>query len=144
MDFGARYNGYYSDVCRLASFGTPTARQQEIHHQVLELLRGCIAAAGPGITASQIMAVNNAKLARMGYPPIPGTKRIGHGIGLGYTQSPSLNSVDQTPLAPGMVLAIEPRIETERGMVHLEEMVAITGTGREVLTTLAAELGRIG
>ncbi|MBI4493764.1 MAG: aminopeptidase P family protein [Chloroflexi bacterium] len=144
LDFGARYNGYYCDVARLATFGASTERHRDIHRQVAGLLRDCIAAARPGVRAREIMAFNNAALGRMGQPPIPGTKRIGHGIGVGYTQPPSLNVVDETPLAPGMVIAVEPRIETELGMVHLEEMVLVTESGPRALTTGAAELGRIG
>ena len=53
--------------------------------------------------------------------------RMGHGLGMQLTEAPSLMPGDQTVLCPGMVLTLEPSIETTPGliMVH-EENILIT------------------
>ena len=67
--------------------------------------------------------------------------RLGHGLGMQLTEGPSIIPADQTVLAPGVVLTLEPAIDTHVGtasgnsclLVH-EENVVITETGPRWLT----------
>ena len=56
--------------------------------------------------------------------------RLGHGLGMQLTEWPSIIPTDRTVLEAGMVLTLEPSVETVDGriMVH-EENIAITETG---------------
>jgi Xaa-Pro aminopeptidase len=67
-------------------------------------------------------------------------KRIGHGIGLARAEPPSLNEVEKAVHRPGMILALEPKVRTAKGSVHLEEDVLVTEDGGELLTTGAEQL----
>ena len=64
--------------------------------------------------------------------------RMGHGLGMQLTEWPSIIPTDRTVLEPGMVLTLEPSVETVEGriMVH-EENIAITESGAVYLNTPA-------
>ena len=53
--------------------------------------------------------------------------RMGHGLGMQLTEAPSLMPGDQTVLQPGMVITLEPSIETAPGCIMVsEENILIT------------------
>jgi Xaa-Pro dipeptidase len=62
---------------------------------------------------------------------------MGHGVGLCLTEPPSITPSDETVLIPGMVLAIEPGLAIEGGMLIHEEDIVITQDGCELLTRRA-------
>jgi Xaa-Pro aminopeptidase len=67
---------------------------------------------------------------------------LGHGIGLQVHERPYLSPTDHTALRAGMVITNEPGIYVPGwGGVRLEEMVLITETGPEVLTSASWEIG---
>ena len=47
--------------------------------------------------------------------------RMGHALGMQLTEEPSLMPGDQTLLRPGMVLTLEPSIETTPGLIMVQE-----------------------
>ena len=51
------------------------------------------------------------------------------------TEPPSLSLSEGSPLATGMVVAVEPGILTEHGWYHLEENVVVREDGYELLST---------
>jgi Xaa-Pro aminopeptidase len=59
---------------------------------------------------------------------------LGHGLGLDIHERPDMG-VEETKLAAGMVLAIEPRIAPNRKyIVGFEDMLLVTESGFESLT----------
>ncbi|MEM1246989.1 MAG: M24 family metallopeptidase, partial [Acidobacteriota bacterium] len=64
-----------------------------------------------------------------------GAGRMGHGLGMQLTEGLSLTAEDESVLQPGMVITLEPYVETAQGclMVH-EENIVITESGAEALT----------
>jgi Xaa-Pro dipeptidase len=143
-DFGACYEGYFGDITRMAIFGTPTADQKKEHQVACNLIRSCGEAMKPGAPISELSRIANHELQQRGYPIVENPKRIGHGIGLARAEPPSLNEVEKTVHKPGMILALEPKVRTTKGSVHLEEDVLITENGAEFLTSGAEELRVIG
>lgn len=139
-DFGACFEGYFGDITRMAIFGQPSAEQQKEHQAAWDLIRLCGEAMKPGTPIAELSRVANRELEKRGYPKVESPKRIGHGIGLARAEPPSLNEVEKAVHTPGMVLALEPKVRTEKGSVHLEEDVLITEAGAEFLTTGAGEL----
>jgi Xaa-Pro aminopeptidase len=143
-DFGACYEGYFGDITRMAIFGTPTADQKKEHQVACDLIRRCGEAMKPGAPIAELSRIANRELQRRGYPIVESPKRIGHGIGLARAEPPSLNEVEKAVHQPGMILALEPKVRTAKGSVHLEEDVLITENGAEFLTSGAEELRVIG
>ena len=142
-DFGACYGGYFGDITRMAIFGTPSAEQKKEHQTGWDLIRRCFDAMKPGAPIAELSRIANRELEQRGYPKIEIPKRIGHGIGLARAEPPSLNEVEKALHTPGMILALEPKVRTEKGSVHLEEDVLITEGGAEFLTSGAGELRAI-
>jgi Xaa-Pro aminopeptidase len=139
-DFGACYAGYYGDITRMAIFGAPTDDQKKEHQLASELIQRCGEAMKPGTPIAELPRIANRELANNGYLTVESPKRIGHGIGLARAEPPSINEVEKALHLPGMVLALEPKVRTEKGSVHLEEDVLITENGAEFLTAGAGEL----
>jgi Xaa-Pro aminopeptidase len=67
--------------------------------------------------------------------------RFGHGLGMQLTEWPSFIPDDHTEILEGMVLTLEPSIETIDGriMVH-EENIVIRKDGAEKLSTFYKEM----
>jgi Xaa-Pro dipeptidase len=65
---------------------------------------------------------------------------MGHGMGLGMPEPPSVNATDHTLIEPGMILNIEPSLapfapeDSRRKVMLHEENVAVTDEGCELLT----------
>lgn len=140
-DFGGTYRGYQADIARRAIFGEPDAAQRTYQHQINEILAAEIEAIRPGVRASDVARVVSEAMQKHGYKPLGPKKRVGHGVGLSQAEAPSLGLADDTVLRPGMVLTPEPRFDLPTGeRIHIEEVVVVTETGCEQLTTGAFEL----
>jgi Xaa-Pro dipeptidase len=144
VDLGARYpDGYLSDLARTGVFGEPTAEQEEIMQAVLAAQRAAIDRAEPGRPAGELWRAAAASLARSGleiWAP-----HLGHSIGVGLHERPSLDPANTTALVAGTVLNIEPIVvvrEREEGY-HTEDLVLVTDAGGELLTEPQAGLLRI-
>lgn len=141
IDFGAEANGYFSDMTRTVFLGaTPTAKQQEIHDLVRMAQDAAIAATRPGVPFSEIDAAARKVITDAGYGEYFG-HGTGHGVGLAVHEQPSVSTQGKGEAREGMVFTIEPGIYIpDLGGVRIEEMVLVTSTGCEVLTSLPREL----
>lgn len=143
-DFGTEYEGYRSDLARMAVFGTPNDEQRREFDRIWELTRRLIAHIGPGITCSEVARRHSEDLVSLGLKPLEGSKRVGHGIGV-TSDPPSLGLEDDTVLEPGMIVTPEPRYFERSGQrMHLEENVVVTTNGCELLSSGAERLVVIG
>src|SRR5215813_6116940 len=134
-DFGACYEGYYGDITRMAIFGEPTDDQKKDHRMACDVIDLCFEAMQPGAPIAELSRIANRELLKRGYQTVDSPKRIGHGIGMARAEPPSLNEVEKGLHRPGMILALEPKVRSEKSAVHLEEDVLITESGPEFLTT---------
>lgn len=142
--FGADYRGYKSDIARLASFGDPSPKQEDLFEQIVDMQDAVIEAIEPYMPIKELGELCNTKLEKYGYPPLKGTKRIGHGIGLDFQEPPSMNLVEEQELLPGTVLTPEPRFVNDGEWVMVEENVVVTENGARTLSPDSyAELYRI-
>ena len=94
----------------------------------------------PRASETRVSRVANRELIKRGYQAVDSPKRIGHGIGMSRAEPPSLNEVETELYRPGMVLALEPKVRSEKSAVHLEEDLLITDKGPEFLTTGCRDL----
>lgn len=138
IDTGLVWDGYFCDYDRNFAIGTPSPIATNAHAQLMEAVDAGLAAARPGAAASDLYHAMDAVLT--GGKADPAGGRLGHGLGMQLTEWPSLIASDQTELLPGMVLTLEPGIETVDGriMVH-EENIVITQTGAQLLSPRAGD-----
>ena len=139
-DFGACYEGYYGDITRMAIFGPASEEQKKDHRMACDVIQLCFDVMQPDTPIAELSRVANRELVKRGYQAVDSPKRIGHGIGMARAEPPSLNEVEKELHRPGMILALEPKVCSEKSAVHLEEDVLITERGPEFLTTGREEL----
>jgi Xaa-Pro aminopeptidase len=132
IDVGAEAEMYAADVTRtLPVGGKYTAEQREIVDVVLRAQQAGIDAARPGATMEQVDLAARKVIEQAGYYD-HFWHYCCHYVGLEVHDA----GVGAEPLAPGMVITVEPGIYLpHRGFgVRIEDQVLITDTGNEVLT----------
>ncbi|MCW5933663.1 MAG: aminopeptidase P family protein [Fimbriimonadia bacterium] len=140
MDFGARYQGYCSDITRTVVIGTPTERHRQIYGAVLEALETAIAAIQPGKKGKEIDTIARETLGKYDLADYFG-HGLGHSIGLTVHDGSGFSQREENLLKPGMVVTVEPGVYIPGfGGVRIEDDVLITETGCEVLSQSPREL----
>lgn len=127
LDTGAVRDGYFCDYDRNFAIGGASAAQRHAHARLIEATQAGLEAARPGARASDVWRVM-ADIVGGG----EGAGRLGHGLGMQLTEGLSLTAKDHSELRPGMVITLEPGIDTAPGriMVHEENIVITEGTPR--------------
>lgn len=140
IDWGARVDGYCSDMTRTFHFGRWSERMRDIYEIVLEAHLAAIDAIRPGVEARRVDQVARDIIARAGYAEQFG-HGLGHGIGLNIHEAPRLAASSETVLRPGMVVTVEPGIYLPGiGGVRIEDDILVTERGRRNLCTLPKDL----
>lgn len=140
MDFGARVDGYCSDMTRTVALGSVTDEQRRVYDLVLNAQLAAIETAGPGISCREIDAVARNMINSGGYEGCFG-HGLGHSVGIEIHESPCFNMRCGTLTEPGMVITVEPGIYLDgRFGVRIEDMICITETGTVNLTNSTKEL----
>lgn len=140
IDAGAPYERYQSDMTRTVFFRDVSPEMERIYHIVLEANLAGIEAVRPGRTAGEIDRVCRQVIEKSGYGACF-THRTGHGIGLHLHEEPYISAGSRTVLREGMIFSIEPGIYVPgSGGVRIEDLVAVTADGAEVLNQLPKEL----
>lgn len=141
LDIGATYEGYTADESRTYVVGRATAGQEALFEATLAVEEAVLSALRPGVSVAEVYAVAEAALAR-GAPPhfppgslsLPGF--VGHGLGLEIDEPPVLWPREETPLAVGMVLALEVEVSAPADgiMAKVEDTVVVEANGPHLLT----------
>ena len=141
LDWGAKVDGYSSDLTRTFALGTMPAKISEIYGIVLEAQLAAIDACGPGRVCAEIDAVARRVITDAGYGEQFG-HGLGHGLGMNTHEPPFFNNLQSdVVLEPGMVMTVEPGIYLPGiGGVRIEDDVLITDTGARVLSNWPKDL----
>lgn len=150
MDCGACiYNGYNGDIARIAFVdGQSNQEQRRIYRTIHEMLQTVSRLAGPGVNSNDLVQGVMEIVRTAGYEEFSSPVILGHGIGTDLHEAPSIGDPVKgrkevfvgEKLEPGMVLSFEPGIIVPGvGGGHLENMMAITETGVEVLNRVPFE-----
>ena len=131
MDFGARYDGYCSDMTRTVVIGKADDDIRRLYNTVLEAQTTALAAAGPGESCARMDKIARDIIDGAGYVGTFGHS-LGHGVGMYIHEEPRLSSrvpADKL-LTPGQVVTFEPGIYLSgKYGCRIEDMVAITENG---------------
>ena len=133
LDTGAVVDGYFCDFDRNFAITRASDVARHAHAQLIEATQAAFEAARPGARACDVFAAMEA-ITGGG----EGAGRLGHGLGMQLTEGLSLSARDQSEIKAGMVLTLEPGIETTPGrlMVH-EENIIVREAGNERLSRFA-------
>jgi Xaa-Pro dipeptidase len=127
-------NGLHAEHERAVAVGELGGELRRAYEAVLEIRAEASELMKPGRTCADVYRAAREVYERLGYGPyLPG--RIGHGIGLGGHEEPSIGPNDTVELRPGMTLSFEPsiRIPGVGGLQH-SDTALITDSGFEYLT----------
>jgi Xaa-Pro dipeptidase len=129
-------NGYWSDLTRTATVGSPTTEAADILAIATDAQQAAVDGVRPGVSAGEIDALARDKIAAHGLSSFF-THHTGHHVGFRY-HDPGFLIVPGEPskLEPGMVITIEPGLYIpERGAgARIEDNVLVTDSGHEVLS----------
>lgn len=125
--------GYRGDLFRQAILGQPTIIQADAYHRHLEALNYIIEQTVVGARPCDLYQACITKFSEMGLSmDLP---HIGHGIGVGLHEYPSISPLDKKPILAGMVLNIEPiGVDARIGGFGQELTVQVTKKGPLVLS----------
>ena len=144
LDFGAFFNGYCSDLTRTVCLGRASDEQKKLYDVVLRAQLAALDGIRPGMTGKEADAIARGVISDAGFAEQFG-HGLGHGIGLEIHEGPRLSTNDDTALAPGMVVTVEPGVYIPFvGGVRIEDDIVITDSGCRVLTSSPKELLIIG
>jgi len=133
-------DGLHAENERSVAIGEIDAQRREAFEAVLEIRDDVLPFLRPGVSCAEVYEVARKGYVDRGYGDyLPG--RIGHGLGLGPHEQPSLGPNDDLVFEPGMTFTIEPnlRIPAFGGLQHSDSLV-ITETGHELLTRTRRDL----
>jgi len=134
LDFGVILKGYCSDMTRTVHLGKPGKYERNTYNSVLEAQQAGVAAVNSGVTCAEVDEAARAVLRRDGLAEAF-SHSTGHGVGLEIHEQPRIGSGQSTRLLPGMVVTIEPGVYLPGKFgIRIEDMVAVTPTGGQVLT----------
>lgn len=144
FDFGARWEGYNSDITRTIFIGgngqQPSERQRLIYGLVLEAQLAGIEAVRPGVAANAVDAASRAVFEKAGMLDYY-LHSTGHNLGREVHEMPFITPTDESLLEAGMVLTVEPGLYfTDWGGVRIEDDLLVTPDGAEILPRSTKEL----
>ena len=133
LDTGLVHDGYFCDYDRNFAIGHAHDVVKDAHKKLIEATQAGFEVTKPGVRACDLFHAMDRVLT--GGQARNDNGRLGHGLGIQLTEWPSFIPADQTVLEPGMVLTLEPGVETENGnmLVH-EENIVVTEAGARYLS----------
>ena len=140
IDFGARFNDYPADITRTFCYGQPSEQMRAMYDAVYGANKAAREFARPGVTCEAVDRVAREVIDAAGLGDYF-IHRLGHGLGLSVHELPNIVEGNQQVLEPGMVFTIEPGVYIPGvGGVRIEDNVAVTEDGLNVLTSFRREL----
>ncbi len=143
MDFGARVDGYCSDMTRTVVIGRADDEMRRLYETVLSAQRTALAGLRAGIGCNEGDALARDIINAAGYEGRFGHS-LGHGVGLYIHEAPALSA---SKLHAGRVLEARQVVTVEPGIYiegkygcRIEDMVLVTENGVNNFTASPKEL----
>lgn len=135
LDFGAKINGYCSDMTRTVAVGFATDEMQEVYNTVLNAQLNAEKTVKAGVICSDVDNAARSVIESAGYGKYF-THSNGHGIGLEVHEIPTISfRNDKTRLRAGQLISNEPGIYIPQKFgVRIEDMLFVKKLGCKNLT----------
>ena len=131
LDFGARIDGYCSDMTRTVVLGKADAEMKHLYETVLKAQTSALSALKVGLPCREADKIARDIIDNAGYKGRFGHS-LGHGVGLYIHEAPRLSfaAPEDSLLTPGHVVTVEPGIYIEgKYGCRIEDMVAVLEDG---------------
>ena len=131
LDTGCVCDGYFCDFDRNYAFESADNLTADAYRLTHESIDAALSIVKAGVTCAELYETMN-KVLRNDDNMVG---RMGHGLGMRLTETPSINASDHTVLREGMVMTLEPCLNYGHGkiMVH-EENLRVLSDGYELLS----------
>jgi Xaa-Pro aminopeptidase len=140
IDWGAEFQGYCSDCTRTLATGDPGEQAQAAYELVRKAQLAGLEAVSSGVRGRDADAAARAVIEDAGYGDYFG-HGLGHGVGMEVHEAPRLSQRSDSTLATGNVVTVEPGVYLPGQFgVRIEDLVVVTDSGREILTSVPKEL----
>ncbi len=134
IDFGAKFEGYASDMTRTFVFGEPNSKVEKVWSAVFEAQRSAMEKIGSGVCCGLPDETARRVLNEKGLLDYY-VHTLGHGVGLNVHEPPRLIIGSDERLEEGYVVTVEPGVYIKKwGGVRIEDTVVVRRRGKEVLT----------
>jgi len=139
VDYGFILDGYILDQTRVYCIGELPDHLAQAYGTAVEILKQMEKLARPGLPCGKL---HDLALKIAGDSPFAGhftgyptpLAFVGHGIGIELDELPVIGHGFETPLEPGMVIALEPKFTFPDGAVGIENTYVVTQSGLETVT----------
>lgn len=140
IDFGTTYQGYKSDITRTAFLGTPTKRDEKIYETVYDAQKLAFESVKENMRTKDLDKIARDFISNNGFGEyFPHS--LGHGVGLGVHEKPTISKKDKHYFKKGMVFTIEPGIYIPGYQgVRIEDTIALQNSRPTLLTNSKREL----
>lgn len=139
IDFGAKLNGYCSDMTRTVFLGQPNPEISKIYDVVKLAQETAVIGAKASMLAKDLDSIAREIIAKAGFAESFG-HGLGHGVGIDVHEEPRVSPRGEMMLRNQMIVTIEPGIYvTGLGGVRIEDMVMIHDDNPIILTNLSKE-----
>ncbi|MDO8269307.1 MAG: Xaa-Pro peptidase family protein [Candidatus Levybacteria bacterium] len=137
LDFGAKVNGYCSDMTRTVFLGKPNEKFQNMYNATKEAQEVTIdyikTHMNDKFELKNAHLLANNHLHTLGFSDVPHS--LGHGVGLQVHEMPMVSPFSDEKLSPGMIITVEPGVYiNSTGGVRIEDTALVTPNGLELLT----------
>ena len=140
LDFGARVDGYCSDMTRTVVFGRASQRQREVYEVVRRAQAAGLASLRAGVPVAEVDRTCRDTIAQAGLGEAF-AHPTGHGVGLEIHEAPRLRPGAPGRIDAGTPVTVEPGVYLPGfGGVRIEDLAVVRPDGYELLTTAPKEL----
>ncbi len=140
MDFGARFDGYCSDMTRTVCIGKPDEDMKKVYNTTLKAQLSALSAVHGGIKSGDADKAARDVIDTAGFEGAFGHS-LGHSLGLEIHESPNFSPNAENVVPSGVVISVEPGIYLEGQYgVRIEDIVYLTDNGCKNLTESPKEL----
>jgi Xaa-Pro aminopeptidase len=135
LDLWVYYHGYWADMSRTFVIGRkPTRDETKVHDLLRRTMEACVKKLKPGVAGKEVYQTMHDTLDAAGWAK-HWFHHAGHGTGCHPHEQPTFIPANPVPLAPGMVVTIEPGVYRDGfGGMRIEDNFLITRTGCERLS----------
>jgi Xaa-Pro aminopeptidase len=140
FDFGARVDGYCSDITRTVVVGRASEKHKEVYEVVRNAQEVACENVSAGLLGKEADHIARSLIEASGFGDQFGHS-LGHGLGLEVHEEPRLAKTNDQPVPVGSVVTIEPGVYLPGwGGVRIEDDVYLGDVETEMLSDYTKEL----
>jgi Xaa-Pro aminopeptidase len=143
VDLGATYEGYRSDMYRMACLGKPSKEEAKVVSTIKKANDAVIRKIKEGVKFSDLFKIAEDIFIDEGLKYLYPSASLGHGLGLGLHEWPFITKDNNLALKSRMVLTVEPwtlDLKDWSMGFNVEDVIIVREDGCEVLTKMDGNL----